>query len=238
MMTPSDYDAASIPELMELLRSDNPPERGDAACALGDRLRSLEVRELDPPVLDALARLLEDDAPIVQFEAAVALAEAHDHRATELLLLASKHREFRLDAVRALGTLGNPAAIAPLLHLMGRWLMPWADKLQAAAALCALGDDQGATYLGDKLSSRRRAERAAAIHFVGESHHPRALEILSGILADPRDPMRDVAARSLGFIAAPAAKAALQAARTGASADLCEDIDLALQRIDRESERA
>jgi len=126
------------------------------------------------------------------------LAEARDHRATPLLLLAMRHRTFRLDAVRALGTMGDPQAVAPLRELMGRWLMPWADKLQAAAALCALGDQSGARYLQERLGSRKAAERAAAIHFIGESQHPEALALLTRLLQTPQEPMRDVAARALG----------------------------------------
>lgn len=232
---PEYYDGASIPELTQLLSSGDPSERADAACALGDRLRCREVGRLEPAVVDAIALRLEDEVPMVQFEAAIALAEAHDRRATELLLISARYRPFRLDAIRALGTLGDPAAIPELRVLMNRWLMPWADRLQAAAALCALGDPAGADYLRTKLRSRKKAERAAAIHFIGESRHPDAIGLLTGILASPRDPMRDVAVRALGFVAEPGARGALESARHQADDELRQEIDESLARLQRSS---
>src|SRR6187549_1612623 len=114
MSDPDAFDAAPIPVLVEYLGDEDPSLRADAACALGDRLRSREIHALDPPVVDRIAELLSDEVPIVQFEAAMALAEVPDRRATQLLLLAVRHHMFRLDAIRALGTLGDPTAIEPL----------------------------------------------------------------------------------------------------------------------------
>lgn len=230
---PIDYDGASIPELMSLLEGPDAPERADAACALGDRLRTREIPGFDPPVQAKLVQLLDDPVPMVRLEAAIALAEAHDRRATSLLIEATRLRTFRLDATRALGTMGDPSAIAPLTALMNRWLMPWADRLQAAAALCALGDAHGARYLVERLSSRRHAERAAAHHFVGESRHPQAREILEPIVNDPHHPMRDVAVRALGLLGDPAARPALERARPSADEALRGDIDEALARLRR-----
>ncbi len=234
MKTPEDYDGASIPELTELLTSDDPAERADAACALGDRVRAGESATLEASVADAIAALLTDEVPMVQFESAIALAEVQDRRATALLLISMRYRRFRLDAIRALGTLGDPAAKEPLRGLMGRWLMPWADRLQAAAALCALDDAAGAEHLEAMLGSRKRAERAAAIHFIGESRHPRALDLLRGILIDRSDPMRDVAARALGFLDDPEAWSALERARENADGELRGDIEEALARLARQ----
>lgn len=230
-MTEIDYDGASIPALLELLASREPGERADAACALGDRLRTREIERFEPAVQERLVALLGDEVPIVKLEAAIALAEAHDTRATELLIEASRRRVFRLDAVRALGTLGDARAVAPLLSMLRRWLLPWADRLQAAAALCALGEAQGADYLEARMRSRRDAERAAAIHFLGESRHPRARGLLEPLLADAAEPMRDVAARALGLLGDPAARPALERAREHADPTLREDIDQALSRL-------
>ncbi len=223
-----DLDGAPIPVLRELLGHAEAEVRADAACALGDRLRTREVAKLDNSLQEELAALLNDPVPMVQLEAAIALAEAHDRRATTVLLRATRFRALRLDATRALGTLGDPEAKDTLRRMMERWLYPWADRLQAAAALCALADSSGAAYLKAKLHSRRSAERAAAVHFIGESHHPEARTILEGILADLTHPMRDVAARALGFLGDPASSPALEAAKAGADAELLDDIDAAL----------
>jgi HEAT repeat protein len=228
-----DLDGAPIPVLRDLLVHADPRQRGDSACALGDRLRTREIPGLDREIQEAVATLLSDEVFMVRLEAAIALAEAHDRRATDTLIEAMGYRFCRLDAIRALGTLGDPKAIQPLQHIMGRWLSPWADQLQAAAALCALGDPRGAEYLEKKLAARRRAERAAAIHFIGESKHPDALHILGRILAETTDQHRDVAVRALGHLRDPRGAALLDAARQGADAELNTDIDEALAMIER-----
>lgn len=229
-------DGAPIPELVDYLENEDPRLRADAACALGDRVRTRELDGLDAEVRRRLALMLDDKEPFVRFEAAIALAEVHDTRATKLLLGAMEKRSLRLDAIRALGTMRDPVAVEPLLRFMQRWLLPWADRLQAAAALCALENETGAEYLVDKLTSRKHAERAAAVHFLGESKHPRALEYLEKILADHNDRMRDVAARALGLLGDPAARQALEAARQAADEELRTDIDEALAQLARSAD--
>jgi HEAT repeat protein len=195
-----DFDTASLAELEALLLGDDAQLRSDAATALGDRLRTHELDELPADLRELLVTLLDDATPMVRFEAAVTLAEAHDRRATTLLMSASETHRFRLDAVRALGAMGDTRAIPHLTKMLDRFLMPWADKMQAAAALCALGDTRGAQYLESKLTSRRQAERAAAVHFIGESRHPDARRILTSMIDDAKHPLRDVAEHALGLL--------------------------------------
>lgn len=228
---PIDYDGASIPVLLEYLSHADGTIRCDAACALGDRLRTREIERFEPPVQARLVALLGDGIWSVRLEAAIALAEAGDHHATLILLDATRVRAFRLDAIRALGTSGDAAAIGPLGDMMRRWVFPWADRLQAAAALCALGDPAGAAYLVSKLTSRRRPERAAAIHFLGESRHPEGCRLLTQILHDAKDPMRDVAVRALGLLRDPQAREPLRAVLADADAELTQDIHDALAKL-------
>jgi len=228
-----DFDGAPMRDLLDLLQSGMPRQRADAACAIGDRLRARELAGLEDEERRVLVALLDDEAFGVRFEAAMALAEAREPKATPLLLEALHSRRLRLDATRALGTLGDAAAVEPLHRILHRWLMPWADKLQAAAALCALGDAEGIVYLESKLGSRRHAERAAAIHFIGESRHPEARRHLEALLVAAHEPMRDVAARALGLLGDPAARPALEAALEGAGDELTEDIQTALAQLSR-----
>ena len=228
--TENELDGASIPELVELMESEHIGERAAAVCAIGDRLRTREIQTVEKPVQEAMAKLLDDSVTHVRFETAIALAELQDFRATPLLLGAMRSKALRLDAIRALGTMGDPDAIGPLRAVLGKFLMAWADKLQAAAALCALEDPEGQNYLKAKLQSRKFAERAAAIHFMAESKHPTATDDLINILNDLNDPMRDVAARSLGFIPSEITLEALRKARKTADGHLAEDIDEAIKR--------
>ena len=235
-MTPSqisvaELDGASLPALAAYLQSDQPAVRADAACSIGDRLRSREIADIDAPLRAQLEALLHDPVFEVGFEAAIALAEIHHLAAFDVLWLATHKRNLRLDAVRALGTLGDPRAIAPLNQLIKRWWLPWADRLQVAAALCALGDPTGAAYLSDRLRSRRSAERAAAIHFLGESRHPQAGALLLMILADTRDPMRDSAVRALGLLRDGSTRGPLQDALRDAEGELAQDLREALAKL-------
>jgi hypothetical protein len=229
--TIAELDGASLPVLLEYLGSDQPQIRADAACALGDRLRAHELESLDGPLRERMETLLAEGPFSVRFEAAIALAELQSPLATPVLLEAAQLRTLRLDAIRALGTVGDPSAIPALSNMLTRLFFPWADRLQAAAALCALGDNRGAAYLVKKLTSRKRAERAAAIHFLGESRHPEGRLLLSRILQDRRDPMRDVAARALGLLRDPSSREALSHALDSAEGELAQDIREALAKL-------
>ena len=65
---------------------------------------------------------------------------------------------------------------------------------------------------------------------MAESKHPTATDDLINILNDLNDPMRDVAARSLGFIPSEITLEALREARKTADGHLAEDIDEAIKR--------
>lgn len=230
-MDPIELDRASLPELLSTMSHADPELRGNAACAIGDRLRTRELDDLDADTRDKLAALLGDPVPMVRLEAAIALAEAHDERATSLLLSATRRHQHRLDAIRALGTLGDKRATEPLRGIMERRFMPWADRLQAAAALCALEDQGGADYLATRVTARRAAERAAAVHFLGESRHPEARRVLEAILRNPDHELRDTAARALGLLGDADAEHALRQARVNADESLRADIDYALSKL-------
>ena len=75
-----------------------------------------EVAGLEPRTRDRLALLLDDREPFVRFEAAISLAEVQDRRGTPFLLSVIGRRSVRLDAIRALGSMGDPVAIEPLLR--------------------------------------------------------------------------------------------------------------------------
>tara|TARA_Y100001934_G_C12172121_1_gene687202 strand:- start:4 stop:693 length:690 start_codon:yes stop_codon:yes gene_type:complete len=222
---------ATADELEELLANEDPDILCDAACALGDLIRTKELSTLSVTCVEKLALLLGHPSFLVQLEVAIAMAEIQDHRGTPLLLAAIRRKRFRLDALRALGTMNDSKASEDLRSWIKRRFAPWADKLQAAAALSKMGDPEGQTYLERKLSSKKAPERAAAIHFLAESNHPSALHYLSTILRNPQDPMRDVAARSLGLLGNPEARPLLEQSLLKAPATLADDIKEALNSL-------
>mgnify|MGYP003952660015 CR=1 FL=1 len=224
-------DGASSETLEELLTHENPEIQKDAACALGDLIRTKEKDSLSSSCVESLASILGHSNFLVQLEAAIALAEIQDHRGTPLLLAAIRHKRFRLDALRALGTMNDPQAIDNLRYWTRRIFAPWADKLQAAAALCKMADPEGQTYVQQKLKSKKAAERAAAIHFMAECQHPNALQDLGNILNNHLDPMRDVAARSLGLLGNSAAIPLLKNSLLKASSELVDDVNEAIQSL-------
>ena len=77
----NELDGASIPELVELMRSDHPGERAAAACAIGDRLRTREIEGVENKTREAMAELLDDPVTHVRFETAIAMAELTFKRA-------------------------------------------------------------------------------------------------------------------------------------------------------------
>lgn len=232
-MTAVDFENASLHSLAQLLSGEDPSHQADAACTLGDRIRSGELELLPQTCLEGLIHLVQGAPFTVQLEAAITLSELQDPRGTPVLLDALAHRTFRLDAIRALGIMGDLGALPSLQFWMNRRWAAWADRLQAAAALCQLQDPSAARYLQEKLSSRKQAERAAAIHFVGESRHPEALSLLLQITENPEDPLRDVAARSLGTLGNPAAAAPLERLLAQTTGELNTDIQETLARLTR-----
>ncbi len=230
-MTAIDFENASLHSLAELLKGDDPHHQADAACTLGDRIRSGELEILPQACLEELIHLVQGAPFAVQLEAAITLSELQDPRGTPVLLEALANRTFRLDAIRALGIMGDPSALPALQFWMNRRWAPWADRLQAAAALCMLKDASAARYLQARLSSRKKAERAAAIHFVGESKHPEALSLLLQIAQNSDDPLRDVAARSLGILGDPAAAEPLEKLLPQTTGELNHDIQETLAAL-------
>src|SRR5512141_2037862 len=117
-----DFETTSLEELQGLLEHESPYVRADAACVLGDRLRTHELEALPTALQARLVHMLDDRELLPRVEAAIALAEAREPVATPVLLAATRSRTFRLDATRALGASGDTRAVPELTKLMNRWL--------------------------------------------------------------------------------------------------------------------
>ncbi len=189
-----------LPELTGYLKASDYRLRADAACVIGDMLRDMDHKDLPAETISALRELLRDIEPKVRLEAAITLAILGDMAAAPILRELTARRRFRLDAIHALGILKDKEAVPLLTAILYKFLPTWAEKMQAAAALCAMGEGEGAAYLERRLRALRYGEKAAACHFIGESHHPKAFEILSDIARDPAHRLRDTAIRTLGVL--------------------------------------
>ena len=66
---------------------------------------------------------------------------------------------------------------------------------------------------------------------MGESRHPEALSLLLQITENPEDPLRDVAARSLGILGNPAAAAPLERLLPQTTGELNSDIQETLASL-------
>ncbi len=185
--------------------------------------------------LPVMRELITDDALVVRFEAALALAKSGDLAATPVLVEALEDRDLAPQAVRALGSLGDPEAAGVLSELCNRWLARPPLRAAAAAALTALDDPTGWRELEGWLIARRREPRAMAIYCCGELRLERAVDRLLEIASDEKHADRDAAVRALGKIGDPRARSVLEKAADALDSDLRADATEALAKLSAES---
>ena len=143
--------ARAAPLLRVALRDEDAEVRANAAAGLAEAPH-------EPETIDALARLLDGEKqPEPRFEAAYALAQHGDKRATLVLHEFLRDEGRAYDAAGALGQLADPRSIEPLRRLLGRWFAPALVKVRAAHALVHLGEAAGREYL-EKAAGRRRED--------------------------------------------------------------------------------
>lgn len=134
----------------------------------------------EDPITDLIRKLKSGD-PIKREEAAFALGESHDPRALGALLEVLQNRDddgqVRMSAAMALGSLGDRAAVEPLIEFVR------VDM------------------------EKRTGIMAAGIGALGELKDPRAVPILLEALSNRADDWlyREMAARALGSIGDPRA---------------------------------
>ncbi|MBK8011058.1 MAG: HEAT repeat domain-containing protein [Deltaproteobacteria bacterium] len=177
--------------LLDLLVDGAPGVRQQAAAALGD-LRA-------PSTAAALVeRVEQDDDEGVRFEAAFALASMGIARGREILEHGLNNKNRRLDACEGLRRLASPEAIPALERLAQRRFLPWPDRLTALATLHSLGHPEGARTLLRRTRARNRTERAYALSLIASHRITSGYAILEEVLQNPKDKLRETAARALG----------------------------------------
>lgn len=188
------------PERVAVLRNALEDEaagvRQEACAALGD------LGAKTPDVLDGLRGALDDRNAGVCFEAAFALAILGDGAGRMHLEQALSNRRLRLDAMRGLGRLRDPASIPALERYAGRRLGAWVDRVAALEALTRIGAPEAETRLVARIDARRREERQFALGIAEQlrlrSAIPAALR-----LSKSKGPDRDAALGLLERVGGP-----------------------------------
>jgi len=104
----------------------------------------------------------------------------------------------RMEAAVALGNIGDPRAVEPLIRALGD--KDWRVRMEAAVALGNIGDPRAVEPLIQALGDKSGSVRRVAARALGEIGDPRAVEPLTRALRDENQYVRRVAAGALGKI--------------------------------------
>ena len=185
----------ALKKLSDLAETDGSAEvRVACASALG------QINSPDSVVV--LGRLLGDSNEQVAAAAARALGRLKDNTVVNRLLVALLNRSpvVRASAAEALGQIGNPAAVTPLVELLGSDPEP-SVREAAARALGEIGDDRALARLEAALDDERPAVRAYAIEALGTLKAVRVVPRLCTLLEKDENPsVREAAVVTLGKI--------------------------------------
>ena len=189
VQTLAQIDPAAVEPLVAMLRGKHPAVREAASQALC---------RIGPAAVGPLVAVLNDQDQHMRRASAGVLVKIGTP-AVEPLVAALKDRDFhvrRCAAARALGQIGAPHTVEPLLAAL-RDDNP--DMRQAAAeALGNIGDMRGVEPLLAALKDENSQVRRAAALATGELGDMRAVEPLVVALKDETVDVRKVAARVLG----------------------------------------
>lgn len=183
-------DPASTPKLEPLLKDEDPRVRQAAAFALGDLRDEGAVQ----PLIDAIdfsvgggsdreTRTINEANRAI----ATALGELRDRRATpaELKLLRSRDHYVKLAAVEALGALGDPTAVEPLMAIATDDSQEPFIAKKAIVALGHLGDPRAVPAIEQMLFRERAGvsfypEASFAVFAIGQPAATPLILLLGG----------------------------------------------------------
>jgi len=169
-------DAASL--LLPLLADADAEVRAQVISALAN----LE----EPTLLGHIAGALDDDAPGVRLEAALALAAAGDARAERPLLEALRKRQRVAEVARALAAMDCRTANDQLAAIALAWLTAPHLRAEVGAALVELGDARGTVALRRVLTGLRPDVRSYAVDLARSVHAAGVLPELVRLARRPR----------------------------------------------------
>lgn len=167
--------------------------REAAVIALG----KLDATRYQAGAVRQLLRAIDDKAWHVRRAAVVALGNLRITAASGRLCRALKEWDrYLLEVIEALGKIGDPAAIPPLVEILAG-----SDKRLARTAITALGGIQDDRIVKPLLAALPDPDlRQAAILALGEIRDPRAVEPLISFLDQTDTETRQLATLALGKI--------------------------------------
>jgi HEAT repeat protein len=200
----------------------------------GDLLVNL-ANANDPRVLSVLTAALKDRSSAVRARAAYALRERGDPAAIEPLLrcLTDKVIAVRQAAVEALGVLRAGTAVDRLLALLShsnKYL-----RRSVVTALEHIADPKAIQPLITCLSDKDTCVRQLAACTLG-SFSTAAVPFLLDALADHNRAIRRGAIHALGHIGGKQVRAAIVGKRDDRSKEVREEVERALQMLDRHAD--
>jgi HEAT repeat protein len=146
----------------------------------------------------------------MRFAAACALSDAHDPAALPELTAALRDDYRRQEALSALMSLGEAAALPEIAQLFEEEGLGDFDRTLAAAALARFGDARGKAYLIERIENEAD-DRPIAAEWVGRLGVQDAVPALEALAGEEGDPARGAALRALGRLRANGAEERLLA---------------------------
>jgi len=183
------------------LLADPVPQVRLGAIWAATRLPGEAAREQVRAALDS-----EDES--TRFAAACALADVRDSAALDELLGAMHEGYRRQEALSALMSLGDSAALPALSALFDQESLGEFDRTLTAAALARFGDARGKAHLAERVAAGGD-DRPIATEWAGRLFVQEALPAVEELADQEGDPSRGAALRALGRLNAPGAEARL-----------------------------
>jgi HEAT repeat protein len=146
----------------------------------------------------------------MRFSAACALGGKQDSSALPELIAGLRDGYRRQEALTALMSLGDAAAVPELSALFDDESLEPFDRTMTAAALARFGDARGKEYLAERLDDTSD-DRPIAAEWAGRLGVQEAIPALEELSETEEDPARGAALRALGRLKAPGAEQRLSA---------------------------
>jgi HEAT repeat protein/cyclophilin family peptidyl-prolyl cis-trans isomerase len=156
----------------------------------------------DKRALPALLTLARDQNPYTRAFAVKGLGALKDRSAMTVLmpLISSGERNVLVETIRALGRIGDAAAVEPLLRITSDAATDPQVRLETVAALGGFHQPAIADALIDMLADPSPAIRAAALRSLAAFDQESFITLLSGLDPDPHWNVRAALATALGTL--------------------------------------